>query len=325
MNKTKEEIKLEKHLYWIKYYEKNKDKLLIRSRERRIQNRQKYIEYMREYHKRDYVIAKEKEYYQKPEYKQHKREYSKEYSRRSEIKPKRKEYLKKYRPLYHQKNKEKICKKSHDYYWANREEVLSKNKDYRNCPEVKKMYQDTTKIYREKPNNKQRAKDLGKKYRLGELITPRILEIEKSLSLIKELYLEENYDASSIAKKFNTSNSVIFAVLRRNNIPIKPKIFCNKRVIPCSNGLLVKSNSERVIVEILLQKGIDFVYEPHLQNIRFIPDFFLPEKDLFVEFAGLTDKGWYNEQLEKKKKAYQEQNINVAFITKPEQIIEVLA
>lgn len=266
-------------------------------------------------------------YYQRSEYKQHKREYHKIYCQRPEVKKRNQEYKKVYHPLYHQRNQEKICKKSHDYYWANREEVLLKQKRHCNQPEVKKIISKRRKTYREKPKHKKMQKDFQRKYRLGEIITSRILEIEKSFSFIRELYLEKDYDASSIAKKFKTSNSVILAVLRRNSISIKPKIFCNKRAIPCSNGLLVKSNSERVIVETLLQKGIDFVYEQPLpyKDTIYYPDFYLPDRDLFVEFAGLTDKKWYVEQLEKKRKAYQDLQKNVSFITKPEQIVEVLA
>jgi hypothetical protein len=325
MSKTKEEIKKEKHLYWVEYYKKNRDKLLLRSRENKRKNRQWYLDYSKEYHKRDYVIAKEKEYYQKPDYKQHKREYTKKHRQIPEVRERNIVYMKKYHPLYHQKNKDKNCKKSHDYYWANRNKISSQGKEYRGRPEVKKHYQISTRLYREKPENKKRNEIMSKKYRNGEITSPTILEMERRIGFIRELYLQKNYDIYGIAKKLNTSKSIISAVLRRNSISIKPKIFCNKRAIPCSNGLLVKSNSERVIVETLLQKGINFVYEPHLPDTRFIPDFYLPDRDLFVEFAGLTDKKWYVEQLEKKRKAYQDLQKNVSFITKPEQIVEVLA
>jgi hypothetical protein len=321
INSKKYQDKPETKAYKRRWGEENKERIRakkkITSIEYRRKNRQKHIDCMREYHKRPYVIVKEKEYRASPENK----------------KKRKLAYIE-----YRAKNRDKL--NEHNRLWRQKPEVKEANRKYMRvyeqkpeCKEQKRNYRiknkekicEHNRLWRQKPENKRRAKDFGQKYRLGEIITPRILEIEKSLSLIREMYIEKNYDTNNIAKKFHTSSSVILAVLRRNNIPIKPKIFCNKRAIPCSNGLLVKSNSERIIVEILLQKNIPFIYEPNLPTIRFIPDFYIPEKDLYVEYAGLTDKDWYNEQLEKKKETYEKLNINAVFINKPEQITDVLA
>jgi hypothetical protein len=237
------------------------------------------------------------------------------------------EYMKRYRLLYHQNNKERICKKSHDYYRDNREKVLSKEKERRQIPEVKQKLKLKREKYMIKTDVILRKIDYDKKYVRGKINTKKILEIEQSLSFIKELYYEQNLDVTSIAKKLDTSNAVILAVLRRNNLFVKPKAFHNQKCLECSNGLMVKSNSERRIVELLLQSQVSFVYEQPVKygDTTYYPDFYFPENDLYVEYAGLMDKRWYVAQLEKKKYAMVDLNKNYVIITKPEQIVEVLA
>jgi hypothetical protein len=268
----------------INNYQKNKDKINQQKRERR----------------------------KRPEIKQKEKEYSRKYYARPEVKERTKKYL----AIPEVKERRKELGRQYQQNPLAKEKV----RIYLAIPEVKEKRRENARQY----NQRRKVKIQHKKYCNFEIITPSIKKIKQKLPLIKRLYLKENHSATSIAKKLKTSPNLIIGLLRKNNIPIKPKIFCNKRAIPCSNGLLVKSNSERAIVEILLQRNIPFVYEPHLQNIRFVPDFFLPVQDLFVEFAGLTDKKWYNEQLAKKKEVYTEINLNAIFITKPEQIIEAI-
>lgn len=228
-----------------------------------------------------------------------------------------KEYARKYSKIYHQIHKEeiKVYEKNH------LARIYELHRLRRLRPDVK----EKDRAYRMTRRDKdcQYKKDYAK----GTIITPKILLMEKSLPLIKELYYGRRWDANSVAKKFNTHTAVILAILRKNNLPVKQKQFSPKRYLSCSNGLLVRSNPERVIVEYLIENNIEFIYERPIpyKNTTYYPDFYIVEKGLFVEFAGLTDKDWYNDKLERKKEAYRELNINATFITRPEQIVEVLA
>lgn len=279
------EVKIKRREIARKYYPKHKDKINQQKRERR----------------------------KRPEIKQKEKEYAKEYHARPEVKEKTKRYLAKPKVIA----RRKILNRKYQQNPLNKE----KRKIYSAKPEIKEKRKENARKY----NQTKKVKMRHKKYCDFEIKTPLIIKIKQRLPMIRKLYTKENHSAISIAKKLKTSPNLIIGILRKNGIEIKPKIFCNKRTIPCSNGLLVKSNYERIIAETLLQENMPFIYEPRLSNSRFIPDFYLPEKDLYVEYAGLTDKEWYNKQLEKKKQTYQELNIKAIFITKPEQIIEIIA
>jgi hypothetical protein len=240
------------------------------------------------------------------------------------------------RKASYEQNKEEKKKYSNEYYYNNRDKIKPKKAVYRK--KYAPRHNELERLRRLRPDVKQKEKiyrqgrtlimkDYHKDYSQGIISTKKILEIEKSLPLIKELYYEEGWDAKSIGDRLSCTNAIIIAVLRKNNLLVKQKQFSRKRYLPCSNGLLVRSNAERLIVETLLQRGISFVYEQPIpyKDTTYYPDFYIPDRDLFVEYAGLTDKSWYVEKLEKKRLAYQDLQKNVLFITKPEQIIEVLA
>jgi len=238
--------------------------------------------------------------------------------------------------LYYQQNTQAKKEYSKKYYHKNFDKIkpkkaLYKKKHSDRNNELERLRRLLPKVREHNRNYNFKRKDIQRKYRKdytnGRVVTPKILLLEKSLPLIKKLYYEQGWDAKSIADKLSCTKDVIVAVLRRNNLPVKQKQFSPRRYLPCSNGLLVRSNPERIIVEFLINNNVEFIYEQPLpyKDTIYYPDFYLPDRDLFVEFAGLTDKKWYVEQLEKKRKAYQDLQKNVSFITKPEQIVEVLA
>jgi hypothetical protein len=238
--------------------------------------------------------------------------------------------------LYYRQNAEAIKEYAKKYYYENFERDRPRRLAYskEHYPEHNKWaklrrlrldVKEKDRAYR--MTRKDKDHQYKKDYAKGMIITPKILLIEKSLPLIKELYFGRRWDAKSISSKLSCTKDVIIAVLRKNNLPVKQKQFSPKRYLFCSNGLLVRSNPERIIIEYLIENNVEFIYERPIpyKETTYYPDFYLPEKDLYVEYAGLTDKGWYNKQLEKKKQSYQELNINATFITRPEQIVEVLA
>ena len=278
-----------------------------------------------------------------PEFRKKECEIQKKYA----SKPENKEEIKTRTRLHRQKNHSRIQKHFHEWYMNNRDELIAKDRLRRSTPKFQQRQQDYNRqpdvilrkqAYKQSEKGRQNDKQYyennktkwtlrSKKMIAGKIPTKSVLELEKSLPLIKELYYNKNYDALSIAKHFKTSQSIVLAVLRRNNLSVKPKAFHNQACLECSNGLMVKSNSERRIVEFLLNMGVSFVYEKPIKygKTTFFPDFYIPEKDVFVEFAGLMGIAWYEAQLEKKKLAMAELNKNYIIITKPEQIAEVLA
>lgn len=275
---------------------------------------------MRKLNEEEKIVSEERR-------KQHNKEYCRIH--REELKEYQKEYRQthreKLREYFRQRWKEpKRKEQNREDYQRHKTERLMWHKKHRERPDIKEKHRLLDAI--RYTTHKKEYQERGQKYRMGEITTPTIIKAEKNLSLIKEMYIEKNYDSISIAKKLKVSQDTIFAILRRNNISIKPKIFSNTKTLACSNGLLVKSNCERRIVEFLIKKNINFIYEPTIKynGKTYFPDFYLLEKDLYIEYAGLTDKDWYNEQLEKKKQAYQELNLKVIFITKPEQICGVV-
>ena len=232
-------------------------------------------------------------------------------------------------------NKEAEKNSMRDYYKNNKSRLnkmnaLWKKNNRKRCNELNRLRRLRTDVKKQEKNYRKKIRNKSRKYlknyRLGKIMTPTIIKVEKKLSTLKNLYYKKGWDAKSISEHFGCSKDTIIAVLNKNNLPIKQKKYTARKKIVCSNGLIVRSNPERIIVEILLRKNISFEYEPLLEhkNFRFKPDFHLPEKDVYIEYAGLTDKKWYNKQLEKKKQVMNKLEKNYSVITNPEQILCVV-
>ena len=97
-----------------------------------------------------------KEYYQRPEVKKRKKEYSKkyvkEYQQRPEVKERRKKYGKEWQRTYYHKNKELINERRKEY-----------QKEYQQRPGIKEKQNENTKKYYQK--NKNYVREYFKKYR----------------------------------------------------------------------------------------------------------------------------------------------------------------
>ena len=85
-------------------------------------------------------------------------------------------------------------------------------------------------------------------------------------------------------------------------------------VIACSNGIKVRSGSERILVEYFIAQGIRFEYETPVKlskwGFPFRPDFYLPEVDSFIEFQGMWDhtdlqlRASYRQKIDEKRQQF---------------------
>jgi hypothetical protein len=200
--------------------------------------------------------------------------------------------------------------------------ALPQRKDYLTYQEYRKAYAKKYKgIFPER--QAQSDKKYHTKYRAGELITPAIQKLMQNKEQIIKEY-QQGKDSIELGKENGVNHMTILAFLRNQKIQIKEKKFCKN--INCSNGLRVRSYAEKRIVNILLDKSIKFVYGKSIKykDTIFFPDFYFPEQDLYVEYAGLLGIETYETQLEKKRLAMRELNKKYVIITDPTQILEVL-
>ena len=74
------------------------------------------------------------------------------------------------------------------------------------------------------------------------------------------------------------------------------------------NGNRYKSIKEYELSIFFEKNNIDFIYEKNYPNSKFKYDFYLPEKDLFIEYYGMLD-GKNDENLDERQKKYKEKMI----------------
>jgi hypothetical protein len=200
--------------------------------------------------------------------------------------------------------------------------TLPQRKDYSTYREYRKSY---IKRYKELfPERRAKSdKKYGTKYRAGEQITPLIQKLSRSKEQIIKEY-QQGKDSIELGNEYGVSFTTMLAFLHHQKIEIKDMLF-GKRV-SCSNGLQVKSYAEKRIVELLLEKNIRFIYEKKItyNNRNYFPDFYFPEIETYVDYAGLIGKKDYDERLEMKRIAIEGMNKKYFIITKPEQVFGVI-
>lgn len=78
-------------------------------------------------------------------------------------------------------------------------------------------------------------------------------------------------------------------------------------------GELVKSMAEKKIADFLHSYNIKYDYERviYLDKIKFVPDFYLKQFGVFVEYWGLTDFKKYRNRMKKKKRMYRKHNLKL--------------
>jgi hypothetical protein len=87
------------------------------------------------------------------------------------------------------------------------------------------------------------------------------------------------------------------------------------RIYACDDGHYVRSLSEMLIDNWLNKNNIKHEYEklveiPNLPNITIVCDFYLPDKNIYIEYWGKYDEA-YIARKHAKKKIYKENNINL--------------
>jgi len=78
-------------------------------------------------------------------------------------------------------------------------------------------------------------------------------------------------------------------------------------------GETVKSMAEKKIADFLYAYKIHYDYERaiKLDKIKLIPDFYLRQFGVFVEYWGLTDYKKYKNRMKKKKRMYRKHNLKL--------------
>ncbi len=83
------------------------------------------------------------------------------------------------------------------------------------------------------------------------------------------------------------------------------------------NGEQVKSKSEMTVANCLRQLGLEYEYEKPVdvwargKAYTLLPDFYLPQFDIYIEFWGLASQEEYRKKMAWKKKMYRRRNIIV--------------
>lgn len=84
------------------------------------------------------------------------------------------------------------------------------------------------------------------------------------------------------------------------------------RVVTTLSGLKVRTRSEKRIADFLYKQSIVFEYEKELifNGRKYIPDFYLPEMNLYIEFFGWSHIPSYQNKVEEKMRVYKENGMD---------------
>lgn len=149
-----------------------------------------------------------------------------------------------------------------------------------------------------------------------EIVNKKYSFITKSF-LIKE-YIVNKKSAYQIAKEINSGKNLIYNRLRKYNIKIRTKSEARKGKYKGKKaprfgkvahgkwgeykGIWMRSSWEIKYAKYLDGLGIEWKYEPRrfdLDNMTYLPDFYLPNKKIYVEI-----KGWLSIESYKKIKKF---------------------
>lgn len=88
------------------------------------------------------------------------------------------------------------------------------------------------------------------------------------------------------------------------------------RVVTTLSGLKVRTRSEKRIADFLYKQDIAFEYEKELMldGRKYIPDFYLPEMNLYIEFFGWSHIPDYQNKVEEKMRVYKENRIDCIYL-----------
>jgi hypothetical protein len=311
--------------YHKQYYLKNREKLRNKQKARYVINRQKILLQMKEHSRIPEVNERKKKYHKQYciEHEQELKEKKKRYLQRPDVKQKRKESITK----YYSRPEIKKRKREYDLEYYSRPTIRERTKKYNKEYQAREYVTQKEKLRSQTPHYIETKRQYKQKYNLGLVFTPTLKKAQKRIRTIRMLYAQR-MDAYSIAKALGFSRTTITAILKANNILLRPRRYAGrKRDIVCLNGTKVRSYPEKIIADTLFKNKIPFVYEKKIlcENTRFYPDFYIPDRDLYIEYAGLAGIPKYDLQLERKKLAMKKLKMNYLIMTKPEQICEALS
>lgn len=89
-----------------------------------------------------------------------------------------------------------------------------------------------------------------------------------------------------------------------------------ERVVVTLSGLKVRTRSEKRIADFLYKQGVVFVYEKELMlnGRKYIPDFYLPKLNFYIEFFGWSHIPDYQNKVDEKMRVYKENSIDCIYL-----------
>lgn len=136
-------------------------------------------------------------------------------------------------------------------------------------------------------------------------------------------YLLENNTMTQISEKiksvlllsyYEVSKSEIFNYISEKD----PKISCTYGDIRYFNGHICRSSGEYLISNFLKNNNIDYEYEKIYSGTRRKTDFYLVDKDIYIEYTGMDTRKKHNNYSNKKQEL--SENFNVFFSNNIEEI-----
>lgn len=152
--------------------------------------------------------------------------------------------------------------------------------------------------------------------------------IGKMFALSQELEFEHGDNALSLCVKqdiTNIANTFYKYQVKRNN---SNYLFHDKdyrarfpRDYQCNDGHYVRSQAEQQIDDWLYANKIQHAYELMIvpktsPNEQLMPDFYLKEYNVYIEYWGIEDNPSYANRKEKKLKLYDDNNIDIINLNK---------
>lgn len=150
-------------------------------------------------------------------------------------------------------------------------------------------------------------------------IREKLAALDKKVFVwLKKIYLAVSFGAGKDIIKPKKTRWMFIDILNRLDYYVlnflrrlDAKVLFQGRQIPTPEGM-VRSHSERKIVNFFMKHGIRYEYEKPLvlEQITIRPDFYLPDYNVYVEFWGMADSdGEYQKTMRLKKMLFQKHQI----------------
>jgi hypothetical protein len=160
------------------------------------------------------------------------------------------------------------------------------------------------------------------------LIKVAIMNSNNLDTFIENIYNNKNiYSVNELVTIFNSK--ILQTFFNVDGKELKSKILSRYGLIPTKygniryfNNHICRSNGEFYIAKKLKEIGIDYEYEKRYPNSTLISDFYIKDKDLYVEYLGFLKNDFlskhnkdifneYNSRVDKKKLYCEENNIRI--------------